>query len=133
MANDNQTPSPIPTDEFSRALRALNDDPAALQSQSTLQLSDFYGRNQTWVVQTFRAGDGREHIFLQCVAAQETVRLKLPPEVAFTLVGHRNALSVRAKRRQGHRLVAQRKERGDKLGNPEALAKARRRKKGGAR
>lgn len=122
-------PTIIPTDLFSRALRGLRDNPGALESGSTITTQDFYGNAVTWVVTMFRDGDGREFLFLQWNDALGGNRLLLPPEVVFRLVGVRNNLVIRTKRRQGHRLVAQRKERGDKLGNPEALARARKSRK----
>jgi hypothetical protein len=135
MANE-QASSPIPNDTFSRELRALKDDPGAISSTSTIQAQDFYGNTATWVLETFRDADGNEKVFAQRIDWVGGQRLVLPPAVTAALARHREQLSARAKRRQGHRLVAQRKERGDTLGNPEALRLARGRqaaRKGGAK
>lgn len=120
--------TPIPTDLFSRELRGLRDDPGALSSQSTIDTQDFYGNAATWVVETFRGEDGHERVFVQRNDAEGGQRWVLPPQVTAALARHREQLSARARRRQGHRLVALRKGRGDTLGNPEALRRARRKK-----
>ena len=119
----------LPTDLFSRELRALRDDPGAHSSTSTIQTQDFYGNAATWVLETFRNADGKETVFIQRVDATGGQQLVLPAAVAAALARHRDQLGARARRRQGHRLVAQRLERGDKLGNPEALKRARGKRK----
>jgi hypothetical protein len=124
MASD----TPIPQDLFSRELRSLRDNPGAFSSQSTIDTQDFYGNAATWVLETFRDNDGTETVFVQRNDAEGGQRWVLPSKVVAALARHREQLSVRARRRQGHRLVALRKGRGDKLGNPEALKKARRHK-----
>jgi hypothetical protein len=131
MAND----SPIPNDLFSRTLRSLRDNPGAFAVGSKVDTQDFYGNAQTWVVETFRV-DGQDTVFLQRIDAEGGLRIVLPPAVTRHLANHRDRVSAQAKRRQGHRLVAQRKERGDTLGNPEALRLARgkrKARKGGAK
>jgi len=131
MANEDS--GVIPTDLFSRELRSLRDNPGAISSTSTIQTQDFYGNAATWVLETFRDGEGREQVFLQRVDQVGGQRIVLPAAVTAALARHRDQLATRAKRRQGHRLVAQRKERGDVLGNPEALRLARGRQKAGKR
>lgn len=121
----------IPADLFSRTLRRLLDNPGALSSSSTIRATDFYGNTETWVVDTFRDPDGSEVVFLQRNGAEGGSRFILQADVTKALSRHRDQLSARARRRQGHRLVAQRKERGDVLGNPEALRLARGRRKAG--
>lgn len=121
---DNATP--IPTDEFSRRRRQLADNQGALHATSTITTRDFYGNEVTWVLDSY--DDGDPVTFVQWNDAQGGSRLMLPTAVVRALARHRDAIAAKAKRRQGHTLVALRKTRGDKLGNPEALAKARRRK-----
>lgn len=126
----------LPQDLFSRELRSLRDNPGAISSSSTIETQDFYGNAATWVVETFRTEDGTETVFVQRNDAQGGQRWVLPSKVAAALARHRDQLGARARRRQGHRLVAQRKERGDVLGNPQALARARAKRgarKGGAK
>jgi hypothetical protein len=119
----------IPTDLFSRTQRQLRDNPGALSSASTINATDFYGNTETWVVETFRQEDGRELVFIQRNSSTGGERWVLPVEVTAALARHRDQLAARVRRRAGHRLVAQRKERGDVLGNPEALRLARGRQK----
>jgi hypothetical protein len=123
--------SPIPTDTFSRSLRAARDSQAVIKAESTVHSFDFYGNTETWVIETFRVDDGRgpcESVFLQRTSADGGMRLMLPPDVTRALARHRDQVSAAARRRQGHTLIALRRQRGDTLGNPEALKKARRRK-----
>ncbi len=122
--------SPIPTDLFSTALRKLRDNPGAFAVGSRIETADFYGNAQTWVVETFRVEGSEDTVFVQRIDAEGGFRLMLPPAVTKVLAGHRDRVSTQARRRQGHRLVAQRKERGDTLGNPEALRRARGKRKG---
>jgi hypothetical protein len=121
------TTSPLPQDRFSLTLRSMRDNPGAFAVGGRIETADFYGNAQTWVVETFRV-DGAETVFVQRIDADGGLRLVLPPEITRAMVSQRDRCAAQSRRRQGHRLVAQRKERGDKLGNPEALQKARRRR-----
>jgi hypothetical protein len=123
----------LPTDLFSRRRRQLGDNPGALGAGSTVHTADFYGNAETWVVETFRVEDGSHIAFLQRSAAEGGLRLVLPEAVMAVLSRHRDQLSTRAKRQQGHRLIALRKQRGDKLGNPDVLKQARCRRKAAPR
>jgi len=116
--------SPIPSDLFSRTLRALRDNPGAIAVSSRIETADFYGNAQTWAVDTFRV-DGDDVVFIQRIDADGGLRLVLPAAVTRALAKHRDSASLRTRRRAGHALVARRKERGDTLGNPEALRRAR--------
>lgn len=120
--------SPLPRDSFSLELRKLRDNPGAFAVGSRVETSDFYGNAQTWVLETFRV-ESAEHVFLQRIDAAGGLRLELPPAVTRALANQRDRVASQAKRRQGHRLIAQRKERGDVLGNPDALRKARKDRK----
>lgn len=120
--------SPIPTDVFSRALRQANDNPGALKASSTIEAADFYGNTETWVVTTFRIEAGREVVFLQRNSAEGGLRLVIPTEVVAALASQRERVQAAGRRRHGHKLVALRKQRGDTLGNPAALAAARRKR-----
>lgn len=128
-----RTETLIPTDTFSRALRSARDSQAAIRAESTVHSADFYGNTETWVIETFRVDDGRgpcEQVFLQRTSAEGGMRLMLPPDVTRALARHRDQVAASARRRHGHNLIALRKQRGDKLGNVEALRNARKRRKG---
>lgn len=115
----------IPMDVFSRALRSIKADPGSLSASSTIHTADFYGNAETWVAETYRREDGTDLVFLQRNAQDGGTRQVLPAEVTAALSRHRDQLGKKAKRRQGHKLAALRKGRGDKLGNPAALVEAR--------
>jgi hypothetical protein len=128
------TPSPlIPRDAFSTELRRLRGNVAALSSSSTIHSQDVYGNAETWVLETFRDAEGAETIFLQRNDATGGARQVLPPQVTAAIARQRDHLSTRARRRQGHNLIALRRQRGDTLGNPDALRKARRARKAGTK
>jgi hypothetical protein len=59
----------LPQDEFSIELRKLTDNPGAVRASSTIKRIDFYGRTETWVLDTFRH-DGQETIFVQRISAR---------------------------------------------------------------
>ena len=117
--------SPIPTDLFSQTLRSLQDNPGAIGAGSTVRTSDFYGNAETWHVETFRTEDGKETILLQHNSAAGGTRHVLPPAVALALVNQHNRLTDVARRRGARRAVETKRLRGDQLGNPNALKKAR--------
>lgn len=110
----------LPRDEFTTARRALQDNPGAFGCGSTVYVTDDYGNLVTWVIETFRA-DGKVTHLLQ----RDGVRWVLPPQVALTLESHRDRCATQARRRAARQAVQTRLERGDTLGNPEALKAAR--------
>lgn len=123
----------IPTDIFSQTLRRMSDNPGAMHARSTVQTADFYGNAESWIVDTFRTGSD-ETILVQCIrnnerGRPEAVRLVFPAEVTKVMVRQRDQTSAQARRASGHRLIALRKERGDTLGNADALDKARKARK----
>jgi hypothetical protein len=116
--------SPIPTDDFSRLMRSARDNPGALIAGSTIHMQDFYGNAETWVIETARV-DSEDYVFLQHQSIQGAHRFVLTPIVTRALARHGNQLAARVRRRGARQAVALRKQRGDKLGNPAALAAAR--------
>jgi hypothetical protein len=104
--------SPLPTDNFSRRLRELQDNPGAMGSGSTIHARDFYGNLETWVVETYRTEDGRETVFAQRNAADGALRLVIPPEVAAALSRHRDQLVTRTRKRAARRGLETKRARG---------------------
>lgn len=128
--------SPIPTDEFSLAFRKAGDQAAqqlALRATSMVQTSDIYGNTVAWVIDTFRFANRQETVFVQRVGADGPDRLMFPNEVTQILARHRDQVAAHAKKQQGRNLIALRKQRGDTLGNPEALKKFRKARKARAK
>lgn len=123
--------TPLPTDAFSRELRAMQDNPGAVCSESTIRTSDFYGNTETWVVTTYRVNDGREQVFLQRNGADGGTRFVLPLEVTAAMVRHRDHLSARMRRRGARQAVATKRLRGIAVGNPDALRRARNKRRKG--
>ena len=66
----------LPRDEFSVRLRELNDNPGAVRASSRLDIADFYGRSETWTVDTFRH-DGNETGFVQRMSAEGALHSSL--------------------------------------------------------
>lgn len=131
---DNKT---VPTDVFSTELRRLEAHPGAIRAESTVRVTDFYGNTETWVVETFRVleAPGRAAevtVFLQRNSVDGGQRLVLMPGVTAALDRHATSLVARARKRAANRALETRRLRGDVIGNPDALKKARqaRRKKG---
>lgn len=118
----------LPADQFSRRRRELADNPGAVRSTGAVTRTDLYGNVEDWLIETFRA-DGVETVFMRVNDADGGRRMMLPPEVAGLLYRQREQLVAKGRKRAARQAVATRRERGDKLGNPEALRKARRAKK----
>lgn len=121
--------SRLPRDEFSVRLRELTDNPGAVRSSSRVDITDFYGRAETWTIDTFRESTGVETAFVQRVSLEAPLRLMLPPQVMNAITRQHDTLTTKMRRRGARQAVATRIARGDVLGNPEALRKARRKKR----
>jgi hypothetical protein len=114
----------LPRDEFTVRLRELRDNPGAVSTQSRIDIADFYGQHETWTVDTFRH-DGIETAFVQRMSAEGGLRLLVPPQVMAALVRGHETLTGKNRARGARRAVETRIARGDVLGNPDALRKAR--------
>src|SRR5574341_448454 len=117
----------LPRDEFTVRLRELTDNPGAVRSSSRIDIADFYGNAETWTVDTFRESTGVQTSFVQRMSMANPLRLMLPPAVMAALTRQQGALTTKRRRQGARQAVATRIARGDSLGNPEALRKARRR------
>jgi hypothetical protein len=115
----------LPRDEFSRRLRELTDNPGALKASSRVDIVDFYGRNETWTLDTFRH-DGAETTFIQRMSAEGALRLVLPPQVTTAVRRQVDSLTGRSRARGARQAVETKRSKGQRVGNPEALRKARR-------
>jgi hypothetical protein len=114
----------LPTDAFSRRLRELIDNPGAARASSTINRIDFYGRNETWVLDTFRI-EANEEVFLQRITADSSIRMVLPPEVTAAMNRARDRAAGQTRRRGAQQAVATKRAKGIPVGNPAALAAAR--------
>src|SRR5688572_14008240 len=119
----------LPRDEFTTRLRELSDNPGAVRSSSRVDIADFYGNAETWTIDTFRESTGAETSFVQRMSLGSPLRLLIPPPVMAALTRQKTSLVGQARRRGARQAVETRRARGDVLGNPDALRKARRARK----
>jgi hypothetical protein len=117
----------LPRDAYSTALRKLDGHPDAVKAESRLDIVDDYGRSETWTIDTYRV-DGQQTCLMQRVTAEGALRLVLPPQVTRTLARQHESLTQQNRRKAARLVLATRLLRGDRLGNPEALARARKAK-----
>ena len=115
----------LPRDAFSTALRTLTANPGAVRTSSKVDLVDLYGNSETWIVDTFRI-EGGETVLLQRIDGNGGLRLVLPPAVTEALTRQRDRATTVNRKRGARRAMETRIARGDTIGNPEALLKARR-------
>lgn len=127
MAEETRPELTLPTDEFSVAFRAL-DDSNAVHSSSRVDIADFYGRRQTWTIDTFRV-EGDETIFVQRIGAEGALRLVLPPDVTVVINRQHGRATKINRRTAARRAVQTKRDKGIQVGNPAALRKARRARK----
>lgn len=116
----------IPTDYFSRRRRELMDNPGAIRSASTVNVQDFYGNLETWIVETF-AEDGKVEALIQRNTTDGGTRLVVPAKVMDALDRQRGSITSASRRRGARKAVATKLATGQQVGNPEALARARKR------
>ncbi len=124
----NENERTLPRDEFSVTLRGLVDNPGAVRTQSRVDIADFYGRSQTWLIDTFRTGQGTTTL-VQRMSAEEPLRLVLPPAVMGAIERQGGTLSRHVRRRGARQAVATKLAEGQQVGNPDALRRARKGKK----
>lgn len=115
----------LPRDPFSEALRAFEANPGVASSETTLHLTDFLGRSTTWVVRTFRS-EGDDTVLLLRVDAEGSMRVVLPPKVTDAISRQRSSAERQNRRRGAKQAVATKRAEGTRVGNPDALRKARR-------
>lgn len=114
----------LPTDQFSTRRRELVDNPGAFHTTGAVTRGDIYGNVETWLLETFRV-DGLETVFIQINDAAGGRRFMVPPEVAALIYRQRDQLIAKARRRGARQAVETKRSKGKQVGNPEALAKAR--------
>ena len=133
MANSTREQDPqavLPRDEFTSKRRDLDNHPEAVKAQSRLDVVDHYGNVTTWVLDLYRL-DGDVTAFVQRINGESGTRFVVPPAVTAAITRHQSALVTKARRKVGKRIAADKLARGEQVGNPAALAlarKARRRK-----
>lgn len=98
----------LPTDDYSRTLSRLLDNPTAIKSQSTIDAVTFLGMTESWIVTTVRV-EGTETVFLQRINAEGGQRFVLPPAVTKALNNQRGQVLNVVRRRTASKAAATRK------------------------
>lgn len=114
----------LPRDEFTARRRELDGHPEAVTASTRIDVSDPYGNVTTWVLDLYRV-DGLVTAFVQRGAPDGYTRLVIPPQVTAAVARHQAGLVSKSRRRTARRIIADKRARGEPVGNPEALAKAR--------
>jgi hypothetical protein len=101
-------------DNFDRLIGALHGLPdVAVSAASTIRtLSPLIGAAQTFIVQTYRQREQGDTIFVECVSAEGSFRLAIPPKVADTIARQRDALTGKVRSRISRAAAQDRKARG---------------------
>lgn len=120
----------LPRDEFSTRMRELDGHPGAVKASSRIDITDLYGNVTTWTVDSYALGGEQGVAFVQRMSSEGGLRLVLPSEVMTAIARQRASQRHQRRRRGARQAVATRRARGDKLGNLEALSKARKAGKG---
>ena len=127
---DEQPQIILARDEFTVERRRLDGHPEAVKTSNRLDVEDDYGNITTWVVDQYRL-EGATIALVQIVNATGGTRIVLPPAVTRAIAQGQDRLVSRNRSRIGKRIAADKRARGEQVGNPAALAAARkaRRKK----
>lgn len=114
----------LPRDEFTAKRRDLDAHPEAVKSKARIDVVDPYGNVTTWVLDLYRL-EGDVTALVQRMTGDSGTRFVLPPAVTAALASHQSALVTKARRKVGKRVAADKAARGEAVGNPAALAAAR--------
>jgi hypothetical protein len=110
-------------DNFDRLIGALEGLPDVIKTKPTTirTLSPLLGASQTFIVQTYRQREQGDTIFIECVTADGSFRVAVPPAVSEAIARQRDALTGKARSKAAKAVAADRKERGER---PAFLKKA---------
>lgn len=122
--SDEQGTVTLARDEYTTKRRALSNHPEAVSGSSRVDVEDAYGNVTTWLLDLYRL-DGEVTAFVQRGSRDEYVRLVMPPQVTAAIANHQDGLVHKARRQRARRIVADKRARGETLGNAEALRRAR--------
>jgi hypothetical protein len=113
-------------DEFTRKRHELDNTPEAVKTSNRIDIVDQTTTEiTTWLIDQYRF-DGRVTMFVQVGKPDGYIRIMVPPKVMAAIANAGDALVSKQRRQTARRVVSDRLARGEKLGNPEALAAARR-------
>lgn len=98
----------LPTDDYSKALRQQQAHPGAVEKVSMIDLVDFLGNAETWIVKTIRV-DGADVVFIQRINSTAGTRLVLPTEVTDAIARQREGIVGVVRKRSARQAAATRK------------------------
>ena len=121
---DEQPQITLARDEFTVRRRDLKNHPEAVEATSRIDVTDDYGNVTTWVVDLFRL-EGKVTALLQVVSASGSTRMVIPPPVTSAIARHQAGLITKQRSKTMKRRIEDARARGEQVGNPAALAAAR--------
>lgn len=102
-------------DSYDRLLGALDGLPDVVHTRpTTLRVTvPILGNAQTYIVQSFRQVGQGDHVFLEMVSREGSLRLAIPPKVADVIARQRAALNRKSRSKAAKAAAGERMERGE--------------------
>jgi len=129
--DEHQPTAKLARDPFTEALRKFKRNPEAVEASARIDVMDEIEGLTTWNIDLFRK-EGEVTALIQ-IGRQDGgyTRIVMPPSVTNAIARHQAGLVTKQRRKTAKRIVADKKAQGLPVGNPAALAAARkaRRKK----
>ena len=99
---------------FDRTLRMLHGVPDVTSTKATTvrSMTPVLELAQTFIVQTYRRREQGDHIFLEYIGTEGSVRIAIPPAVAECIARQRDALTTTNRKRAARNEAARRKAQG---------------------
>ncbi len=106
---------PAMLDNFDRLIGSLEGLPDVTKTKpSTIRTTQpLIGSSEMFIVTTFRQRDRGDTIFIECIKAEGSFRLAIPPRVAETIARQREALTDKVRSKSARAVAAERKARGE--------------------
>jgi hypothetical protein len=106
------------TNMYDRMISALEGlpDVTKVKPATVRTVTPLIGASQTFIIQTVRQQSTGDHVFLEIVDQSGAIRVVLPPAVADVIARQRGALATKVRSKVARRVMAERKERGEKVG-----------------
>lgn len=101
-------------DKYDRLRGNLHDlDIALFTKPSTVKtVQNITGKTETFVIETCRAEEMGDYIFIECVDEHGVTRLALPPKVAKVIASQRDSLTAKRRSAAGKKRAAEMKANG---------------------
>jgi hypothetical protein len=115
--HENIRPENVLPDAFDRALSTSKDRPDVVHTKaSTIRTMPVLGvgGSQLYVVQTLRAPENGDTIFLECYGADGQHRLVLPAAVADAIARQRESLTTKSRSKAARKVAEDRAARGER-------------------